>query len=38
VSGGANLPPTTYTVEGDLAAANAAIAGAAKVCDSTYTL
>jgi isoquinoline 1-oxidoreductase beta subunit len=37
VSGGANNPPTTYTVEGNLAASNAAIAGAAKTVNSTYT-
>ncbi|HEY1757392.1 MAG TPA: molybdopterin cofactor-binding domain-containing protein [Bryobacteraceae bacterium] len=38
VPGGSNLPPTVYTVEGNLAAANAAIAGAAKVNSVQYTL
>jgi isoquinoline 1-oxidoreductase subunit beta len=38
VAGGANTPPTTYTVEGNLAAANAAIAGAAKTYSAVYTL
>ena len=37
-SSGPNLPPTTYTVEGNLAASNAAIAGAAKTCNPLYTL
>lgn len=38
VSGGANVPPTLYTAEGNLAATNAAIAGAAKIHAATYTL
>lgn len=37
-SGGPNLPPTLYTVEGNLAAANAAIAGAPKSLSALYTL
>lgn len=38
VAGGANPPGTLYTVEGNAAAANAAIAGAAKTVDATYSL
>lgn len=38
VAGGANPPGTLYTVEGSATAANAAIAGAAKVVDATYEL
>ncbi len=36
--GAANGPGTLYTVEGDASTTNAAIAGAAKVVDATYTL
>ena len=35
---GPNTPPTLYTVEGNLAAANAAIAGAAKMFSEQYSL
>jgi isoquinoline 1-oxidoreductase beta subunit len=35
---GPNTPPTLYTIEGNFAAANAAIAGAAKTNSATYTL
>jgi len=35
---GPNNPPTLYTVEGNLATANAAIAGAAKTISPLYTL
>jgi isoquinoline 1-oxidoreductase beta subunit len=35
---GPNTPPTLYTVEGNLAAANAAIAGAAKMFSEKYSL
>jgi isoquinoline 1-oxidoreductase subunit beta len=35
---GPNTPPTLYTVEGNLAAANAAIAGAAQTISPLYTL
>lgn len=38
VAGGANPPGTLYTVERSTADANAAIAGAQKVVDATYTL
>ena len=38
VAGAANPPGTLYTVEGDAAAANAAIASSAKTVDATYTL
>jgi isoquinoline 1-oxidoreductase beta subunit len=38
VAGGANAAPTRYTLEGNLAAANAAIAGAAKSTNVTYNL
>jgi isoquinoline 1-oxidoreductase beta subunit len=38
VAGGANPPGTLYTVEGGAAAANAAIAGAAKQVEAMYTL
>ncbi len=38
VAGGANNPPTTYTVEGNLAAANAGIAAAAKRFGGVFTL
>jgi isoquinoline 1-oxidoreductase beta subunit len=38
VASGANAAPTTYTVEGNLAAANAGIAGAAKVFSSVFSL
>ena len=34
---GPNTPPTLYTAEGNLAAANTAIAGAAKTNNATYT-
>jgi len=37
VKGGANTAPTLYAVEGNLAAANSAIAGAAKTNNATYT-
>jgi isoquinoline 1-oxidoreductase beta subunit len=38
VAGGANGPGTLYTVEGDAATANAAIAGATAVVDAIYSL
>lgn len=38
VSGGTNAPGTLYTVEKSTADANAAIAGATKVIDATYSL
>ncbi|MCX6598076.1 MAG: molybdopterin-dependent oxidoreductase [Acidobacteria bacterium] len=38
VAGGANAPGTLYTVEGDAASTNTALAGAAKIIDATYTL
>ena len=38
VAGGANLPGTLYTVEGNATAANAAIYQGAAVVDATYTL
>jgi isoquinoline 1-oxidoreductase beta subunit len=38
VKGGANTPPTLYTVEGNLAAANAAIASSAHQLSALYSL
>lgn len=38
VAGGTNPPGTLYTAEGDAPTAAAAIAGAAKVVDATYTV
>jgi isoquinoline 1-oxidoreductase beta subunit len=37
VQGGANTPPTLYTVEGNSTSANAAIAGATQMHSATYT-
>ena len=38
VAGVANAPGTLFTVEGDAAAANSALKGAAKIVDAQYTL